>query len=175
MMKSKSKKHILFVCQAGIIAALYTVLTLISAAFGLASHEIQIRISEALTVLPLFTPAAIPGLTIGCIVSNLITGCMPLDVVFGSLATLLGALSAYLIGIGARKTSSTFLKVLIPFPNVVSNTLIVPWVLKLVYHIEGAVPYFMLTVGAGEIISGVVLGLPLLFVLDKHKKHIFKL
>ena len=70
---------------------------------------------------------------------------------------------------------STFLKVLIPFPNVIANTLIVPWVLKLVYGIEGAIPYFMLTVGIGEIISCVVLGLPLLFVLDKRKNHIFKL
>ena len=174
-MNSKTKKQIVFICQAGIIAALYTVLTLVSAAFGLASHEIQVRISEALTVLPLFTPAAIPGLVIGCIVSNLITGCMPLDVVFGSVATLVGALGAYLIGIAARKTDSTVLKVLIPFPNVISNTIIVPWVLKLVYGIDGAIPYFMLTVGIGEIISGVVLGLPLLFVLDKHNKHIFKI
>ena len=174
-MNSKTKKHILFICQAGIIAALYAVLTLVSAAFGLASHEIQVRISEALSVLPLFTPAAIPGLTLGCIVSNLVTGCMPLDVVFGSVATLLGAIFAFLIGIAAGKTDSTFLKVLVPFPNVISNALIVPWVLKLVYHIEGAVPYFMLTVGIGELISGVILGLPLLFVLDKRKNHIFKL
>lgn len=174
-MKTKTQKQILFICQAGIIAALYTVLTLISAVFGLASHEIQIRISEALTVLPLFTPAAIPGLTLGCIVSNLLTGCMPLDVLFGSLATLLGALGAYLIGMAARKTDSIFLRVFIPFPNVVTNTLIVPWVLKLVYEFDGAVPYFMLTVGIGEIISGVVLGLPLLFMLDKHKKKIFNL
>ena len=174
-MNSKTKKHILFICQAGIIAALYAVLTLVSAAFGLASHEIQVRISEALSVLPLFTPAAIPGLTLGCIVSNLVTGCMPLDVVFGSVATLLGAIFAFLIGIAARKNDSTFLKVLVPFPNVISNALIVPWVLKLVYHIEGAVPYFILTVGIGELISGVILGLPLLFVLDKRKNHIFKL
>ena len=174
-MNSKTKKQILFICQAGIITALYTVLTLVSAAFGLASHEIQVRISEALSVLPLFTPAAIPGLTLGCMVSNLITGCMPLDVVFGTTATLLGAVLAFLIGIAARKTGSTFLKVLIPFPNVIANTLIVPWVLKLVYGIEGAIPYFMLTVGIGEIISCVVLGLPLLFVLDKRKNHIFKL
>ena len=174
-MNTKARKNILFICQAGLIAALYTVLTLISAALGLASHEIQVRVSEVLTVLPLFTPAAIPGLTLGCIVSNLITGCMPLDVVFGSFATLLGAVFAYLVGSFAKKTNSTLLKILVPFPNVISNTLIVPWVLKLVYEIEGAVPYFMLTVGIGELISGVVLGLPFLFILDKQKKHIFKL
>ncbi len=174
-MNSKTKRHVVFICQAGIIAALYAVLTIVSAYFGLASREIQVRLSEALSVLPLFTPAAIPGLFVGCIVSNLITGCMPLDVVFGSLATLLGAVGAYIIGLAARKKNSAFLKVLVPFPNVLANVLIVPWVLKLVYQADGVVPYFMLTVGIGELISGVALGLPLLFMLDKHKKHIFKL
>ncbi|MBE6588418.1 MAG: QueT transporter family protein [Ruminococcaceae bacterium] len=174
-MNSKSKKQVMFICQAGLIAALYCVLTIVSAYFGLASYEIQVRLSEALTVLPLFTPAAIPGLTVGCIVSNLLTGASPLDVVFGSIATLLGAVIAYFIGTGARKTESVILKILVPFPNVLTNALIIPWVLKLVYHIEGPVWYFMLTVGAGELIAGVVLGLPLLFMLDKHKKHIFKI
>lgn len=174
-MNIKTRKQILFICQSGIIAALYTVLTLISALFGLASHEIQVRLSEALLVLPMFTPAAIPGLTVGCIVSNLITGCMPLDVLFGSVATLIGALGAHFIGAAARKTDYTVFMVLVPFPNVISNTLIIPWVLKLVYEIDGAVPYFMLTVGIGEVISCIVLGLPLLFILHKHKKQIFKL
>ena len=174
-MNSKTRKQVMFICQAGLIAALYTVLTIVSAYFGLASYEIQVRISEALTVLPLFTPAAIPGLTLGCIVSNLLTGAMPLDVIFGSVATLIGAVCAYFIGKVANKTGNTLLKVLVPFPNVIANALIVPWVLKLVYHIEGPVWYFMLTVGAGELIAGVGLGLPLLFMLDKHKKHIFKI
>lgn len=174
-MNSKTRKQVMFICQAGLIAALYTVLTIVSAYFGLASYEIQVRISEALTVLPLFTPAAIPGLTLGCILSNLLTGAMPLDVIFGSVATLIGAVCAYFIGKVANKTQSTLLKVLVPFPNVIANALIVPWVLKLVYHIEGPVWYFMLTVGAGELIAGVGLGLPLLFMLDKHKKHIFKI
>ena len=174
-MNTKSKKQIIFICEAGLIAALYTVLTLLAAAVGLASHEIQIRFSEALCILPLFTPSAIPGLTVGCLVSNMITGCDPFDTLFGTLATLVGAGLAYLLGILARKKSSTFLRVLIPFPNVLSNTLIIPWVLKFVYLTEGEVWYFMLTVCAGELISSVALGLPLLFVLDKHKKHIFRL
>lgn len=174
-MNTKTKKRIIFICEAGIIAALYTVLTLVAAAFGLASHEIQVRFSEALCILPLFTPSAIPGLAVGCLVSNMITGCDPFDTMFGTIATLLGAVLAYLIGMAARKKSSTFLKVLIPFPNVISNTLIIPWVLKLVYLAEGEVWYFIVTVGAGELISCVALGLPLLFVLDKHKKHIFRL
>ena len=84
-------KKVLFITQASMIAALYVVLTLLANALGLANYAIQIRFSEALTILPFFTPAAIPGLTIGCLLSNLLTGCMPLDILFGSLATLLGA------------------------------------------------------------------------------------
>lgn len=173
-MNSKTKKQVVFICEASIVAALYTVLTLVSAVFGLASREIQIRLSEALSVLPFFTSAAIPGLTVGCIVSNLITGCLPLDTLFGSIATLIGAVGAYLLGKAAKKTDCSFLKILIPIPNVISNTLIIPQVLKLVYAVEGAVYYFMITVGVGEIISCMVLGLPLLFVLEKNRKHIFR-
>lgn len=89
-------KKVLFTTQAAMIAALYVVLTMLANALGLANHAIQVRFSEALTILPYFTPAAIPGLTIGCVISNLLTGCMPLDVVFGSCATLLGAVGTYL-------------------------------------------------------------------------------
>ena len=73
-------KKVLFITQASMIAALYVVLTLLANALGLANYAIQIRFSEALTILPFFTPAAIPGLTIGCLLSNLLTGCMPLDI-----------------------------------------------------------------------------------------------
>lgn len=173
-MNTKTKKQVIFICESGLIAALYCVLTLVSAAFGLASREIQVRLSEALAVLPLFTPAAIPGLFIGCIVSNLVVASAPLDTVFGSLATLIGAVLAYFIGCAARKMHSTALKVLVPFPNVIANTIIIPFVLKEVYFLEGAVWYFMITVGIGELISSVALGLPLLFALDKRKKHIFR-
>ena len=83
-------KKVLLIVQAALIAAIYVVLTYFISAFNLASGAIQVRISEALTILPVFTPAAIPGLFIGCLLSNLLTGCMPLDVVFGSLATLIG-------------------------------------------------------------------------------------
>ncbi|MBE6714723.1 MAG: QueT transporter family protein [Ruminococcaceae bacterium] len=165
-MNSKAKKRVTFICHASLIAALYTVLTMISSIIGLSSGIIQFRISEALTVLPLFTPAAIPGLTVGCVVSNLLSLCSPLDVVFGSLATLSGAILAYLIGVGARKTNSTVLKVLVPLPNIVTNTLIIPWVLKLVYSYNDSIWYFTLTVGIGELISGGVLGIILLFDLE---------
>ncbi len=158
-------KKVLFIVHAAVIAALYVVLTLIANALGLANYAIQVRFSEALTVLPYFTPAAIPGLFAGCILSNLLTGCMPLDVIFGSLATLIGALGTY----GLRK----FSKWLAPVCPIIANTLIVPFVLAYVYRFEGSIPYFMVTVGLGELLSCGVLGMILLNVLLKYKKHIF--
>lgn len=163
-----------FICHASLIAAIYTVLTFVSSLLGLSSGVIQVRFSEALCILPLFTPAAVPGLTIGCLVSNLLTGCAPMDVLFGSLATLAGAVGAYLIGKCMKNSKNTALKIAVALPNVISNTLIIPWVLKLVYHFNDSVWYFTLTVGIGEIISCIVLGLPLLYALEKRKKKIFK-
>lgn len=158
-------KKVLRITQAAIIAAIYVVLTVFISAFNLASGAIQVRISEALTILPVFTPAAIPGLFLGCLISNLVTGCMPLDVVFGSLATLIGACGTYAL----RKH-----KWLAPLPPIVANTIIVPFVLRYVYLAEGTIPFFMLTVGIGEVISCYLLGSILHRVLDRYKEHIFK-
>ena len=157
-------KNVSIITVGAMTAALYVVLTLVANAFGLANFAIQVRFSEALTILPYFTPAAIPGLFVGCILSNLITGCMPLDVLFGSLATLLGALGTYSL----RKC-----KWAAPIPPIIANTIIVPFVLAYVYHFDGSIPYFMVTVGIGEIISCGVLGMILLNVLDKYKDKIF--
>lgn len=158
-------KKVLFIVHAAVIAALYVVLTLLANSLGLANYAVQVRFSEALTILPLFTPAAIPGLVIGCFLSNILTGCMLLDVIFGSLATLLGALGTYAL----RRYS----KWLAPLPPIVANTLIVPFVLAYVYQFEGSIPYFMLTVGAGEIISCGILGLLLQGVLSKYRAQLF--
>lgn len=158
------KNNVLFLTQAAMIAALYVVLTFISNAFGLASGAIQIRLSEALTILPYFTPAAIPGLFIGCLISNLLTGCALLDVLFGSLATLLGAIGTRLL----RKW-----KWLTPLPPIFSNTIIIPLVLTYVYELPGGIPYFMATVGIGELISCGMFGLILLSVLSRHATSIF--
>ena len=84
-------KKVLYLVHGAVIAALYVVLTLLANALGLANYAIQVRFSEALTILPVFTPAAIPGLFLGCIISNTLTGCMLLDIIFGSIATLIGA------------------------------------------------------------------------------------
>lgn len=149
--------------RASLIAALYIVLTLIANTAGMASGVIQIRLSEMLTILPVFTRAAVPGLTVGCIAANLITGCALWDIVFGSLATLLGALGTYYIG-----RRRPFIGPLFP---ILSNSLIVPKVLQLVYGAEGSYAYFVLTVGIGEALSCGVLGIVLYKLL--RKTHIF--
>ena len=158
-------KKVVLIVHAAVIAALYVVLTMLANALGLANYAIQVRFSEALTILPLFTPAAIPGLFAGCILSNFLTGCLPWDIVCGSLATLLGALGTYAL--------RRFPKWLAPLPPIIANTLIVPFVLAYIYRFEGSIPYFMLTVGIGEILSCGVLGLLLHNVLAKYRKYLF--
>ncbi|MCR5250280.1 MAG: QueT transporter family protein [Lachnospiraceae bacterium] len=166
-------KKIRFLVQGALIAALYVVMTYVANLFGLASGVIQVRISEALTVLPFFTPAAIPGLFVGCLLSNLLTGCAPWDVVFGSLATLLGALGTYAIA-HSGKGSKLIKKWAAPLPPILANTLIIPWVLRFVYAAPDSIPFLMLTVGAGEVISCGFLGLILLFALEPRAGHIFR-
>ena len=146
-MNHSSTRKITF---GGVIAALYVVLTVVANAFGLASGAIQVRISEALTILPVFTIAAIPGLTVGCVLANLITGCAPWDVVFGSLATLIGAVGTRML----RKKP-----LLAWIPPVIANMAIVPVVLQKVYGVPDAWWYLALTVGAGEVMSCGILGL----------------
>ncbi len=161
-----NNKKVLFLTQAAMVAALYVVLTLTANLFGLASGAIQIRLSEMLAVLPVFTPAAVPGLFIGCFLSNLLTGCCILDIVMGSLATLLGAAGAWLLR--RWKWAS-------PVPTIVANAVIVPWVLTSPYGygLTDAWWYLVATVGAGEIISCGILGTVLLFALEKYGRRIF--
>lgn len=150
-----------FITQAAIIAALYVVLTYFINAFNLASGAIQVRISEALTVLPFFTPAAIPGLFLGCIISNIFAGGVVWDIIFGSIATLLGALGTYAL----RNQKPIFAVI----PPILSNAIIIPFVLSFAYGIEGSIPFFMLTVGIGEVISCGILGYILLKALEKNR------
>lgn len=161
-MKEKKIKHL---THAAVIAALYVVLTLLCNALGLANYNIQVRFSEALTILPVFTPAAIPGLYVGCLLSNILTGCIPWDILFGPIATLLGALGTYFLGRKYKWTAT--------LPPILSNTLIIPLILSYAYHFDGSVFYFMLTVGIGEIISCGVLGTLLYVTLNKYRKYLF--
>ena len=161
-----NKKNIYLLTQAAMIAALYVVLAFIANAFGLANYSVQVRFSEALTILPFFTPAAIPGLFIGCLISNILTGCAIPDIIFGSLATLIAAFGTWkLRGIG-----NVFLS---PLPPILANTIIVPFVLRYAYGIRPLWLSF-LTVGAGEIISCGILGLLLAFTLNKYRAQIFR-
>lgn len=159
-------KELHYLTQGAIIAALYVVLTYFALIFGLDSGAIQVRISEALTALLYFTPAAIPGLFVGCVLSNFLCGGVFLDILFGSAATLIGALLGYRF----RKN-----KILIFLPNIAANTLIVPLVLMYAYGLENAWWYFVLTVGAGEIISCGILGYILLAALKKRGTELFKM
>ncbi|MCR5451759.1 MAG: QueT transporter family protein [Lachnospiraceae bacterium] len=157
------KKNVLFITQSGLIAALYVALTLVFApiSFG----EIQIRIAESLTILPMFTPAAIPGLFIGCLLGNFMGGAVLPDVIFGSLATLIGALFTRKL----RKTSP-FIACL---PPIISNTVIVPLVLRFAYGLNLPIIWMAFTVAVGEIIGCGVLGCALYFALNKRKEFIF--
>lgn len=153
----------LFLVRAAMIAALYVVLTFIANALGLASQAIQVRFSEALTILPYFTPAAIPGLFVGCLLSNLLTGCALPDIIFGSLATLIGAVLTYSL----RRH-----KWLAPVPPILANIIVVPFVLLYAYGIRPLWLSFI-TVGIGEILSCGVLGMLLLFTLNKYRRQLF--
>ena len=158
------KKRTLRLVRGGLIAALYVVLTLVSAAFGLSSGVIQLRLSEALCVLPFFMPEAVPGLFIGCLLANLITGCLPFDILFGSIATLLGAIGARLLG---------RYRPLVPLPTILANAAIIPPVLMYVYGVPDTYPFLLLTVTAGEVLSTYLFGLPLLYILEKRCKGMF--
>jgi len=160
-----------FITTSALIAAIYAALTLfaILTPFGYLSFgPLQIRFSEALTILPAFTPAAIPGLFLGCLISNAIGvsmgyGAGLLDVIFGPLATLLAAYLSYLL----RKK-----KWLVPLPPVIINAVVVGAILSYVINLPLLVT--MMWVGLGQIGACYVLGMPLYFVLDKNRNTVFK-
>lgn len=163
MNKNLSSRSAALLTQAAIIAALYIVLTFFANALGLANYAIQVRFSESLTILPYFTPAAIPGLFIGCLLSNILTGCALPDIIFGSLATLIGAVITYAL----RKY-----KWVAPVGPIVANAIIVPFVLLYAYGIQ-PLWFSFVTVTVGEIISCGVLGMILLKTLERYRNVLF--
>lgn len=159
-MKRKTQQRVWFITLSAMIASLYVLLTLFSAIFGLSSGAIQVRISEALCVLTFLTPAAIPGLTIGCLVANIVTSATLFDIIFGTIATFLGALGGYYL----KKR-----KKLITLPTVFANTLIIPFVIVYGFGApEETLPFIAFTVFIGEFISATILGTILLNVLKKY-------
>ena len=152
-----------FITQSAAIAAIYVVLTLVFAPFSFGA--VQVRVSEALSILPLFTAAAVPGLFLGCILANWLGGAIALDIIFGSLATLIGA------AIGFRLRSNRWL---VPVPTVLSNTLIIPLVLHYGYRVEVPLFAIVLYIAGGEILGSYLLGEILATVLMHHSKKLFR-
>ncbi len=161
----KNRHQIRFLCEAALISSIYVILTYLCAAVGMSSGAIQLRFSEALCIFGIFTPAAVPGVALGCFMANLLTGCALWDIVFGSLASLVG-----MIGLIALKKFPYLALV----PYALANMIVIPFVVKLVYGTPEALPLIFLTVGIGEIISVFGFGIPLYLVLKKHKNTIFK-
>lgn len=162
-MKNTDPK-VLGITQGALIAALYVVLTLVFApiSFG----PVQVRIAEALCILPMFTPAAVPGLFIGCLIANFIGGGIMLDVIFGSLATLIGAVCGYML----RHN-----RWLVPVPAIIANAIIVPFVLRYGYGVvDVAIPILVLQILIGEIAGCFVLGELLCTAIQKRKSIIFR-
>ena len=157
-MKNTTSK-VLYLAQAAMIAAIYVILTVVGA--SLAFGEVQIRFAEALTILPVFTPAAVPGLFIGCLIGNILGGAILPDIIFGSIATLIGAFFTWKL----RNQS----KYLAPLPPIISNIIIVPFVLKYGYQVPLPIPFMMLTVGIGEVLSAGVIGLILHKALSRYQ------
>lgn len=160
----KSRKSTLYIVQAALIAAIYVVLTLV---FKPISFDfIQVRIAEALTILPMFIPAAVPGLFLGCLIANFFGGAVLWDVIFGSLATLVGAFFSY-------KLKEN--RWLVPVPPIVANVIVVPLVLKYAYGIsEVPLLLMMVYIFVGEFVSCFILGELLASVLIKNHFSFFK-
>ena len=144
------------------IAALYVALTYVSAAFSLSSGVIQFRLSEMLCILPIFMPEAVFGITIGCLLANALTGCVLWDIIFGAIATLIGAIGARLLRRLPEK-----IKFIATIPTVLANAVIVPFVLMYAYGAPGSYFYFMLTVSIGEIVCASILGTAIYYPLKK--------
>lgn len=158
------KRRTLYITRGAAVAALYVLLTFISSLFGLDKGVIQFRLSEMLCILPIFLPEAVPGLFVGCIAANLMTSAVIWDVIFGSIATLIGAIGARLL----RKLQKKLIW-LATLPTILSNAIIVPLVLKFAYGLPDLIPFMMLTVGIGEIVTAGILGTLLYFSLERNK------
>jgi uncharacterized membrane protein len=156
------------------IAAMYVALTYLSMALGLDKNAIQIRFSEMLIALAFVTPAAIPGLYVGCLLANILTACAPLDILLGPIATLIGAVGAYFIGKMKNRNAAKWLFTL---PNIVANTIIVTVVCYFCYTAPSAqnvsiIPFYAATIALGEVISCGLLGTVLLAGSEKSLRRL---
>ena len=155
----KTRSAVRYLVEAAVIAAMYAALTILIPG---GSGQIQVRVSEALTILAFFTPAAIPGLFIGCLTANIFVGAGIYDIVLGSLATLLAAFL----------TSKMPVKYLAPLPPVIMNAVFVAIILKLTANLPMLVT--MGFVALGEIIACYGLGYPFLLLIEKQGSKLFQ-
>lgn len=169
-----TSKKVRFLALSAVIAALYAVLTMVAASLNLAYGAVQFRFSEALTVLPVFTPAAIPGLALGCFIANLGSPLGIVDWVFGTGATLLAAAGTWLV----KDIKIKGLPLLAPLPPVIANVVVVGFELACLSSAGSfglgnftwaAFGASALSVGIGEFVVCYVLGLPLLVALRRVK------
>lgn len=158
----RREKTVYQITGAAVIAAIYTALTLMF--LPIAYGPISFRISELLCILPYFTPAAVPGLFVGCFTANFLAGAAPMDVVFGSLATLVGAWGSYRL----RRY-----KWLVCVPPILSNTLVIPWVLRFAYGNDQMMPLLTATIFISEAVAVGVFGNGLLVLLSRYRQAIF--
>ncbi len=149
------------ITSGAMIASLYVILTMLSRVVGMDSGALQLRLSEALCVLPCFTVSAVWGLFVGCLISNIFAGAVVWDIVLGSLATLLGAVGSYKLRSFGR---------LALLPPIAANTLVLPFVLSYAYGVEGTIYYLIITIGISEIMSCGILGGVLYSVLNKYRR-----
>lgn len=172
MQTMQSSKKVRSLAAAAAVAAMYAALTYLSAAMNLAYGPVQFRVSEALTVLPVFTPAAVPGLALGCFIANLTSPFGVVDWVFGTLASLIGATGT----LALSKVKFRGIPLLAPLPPVVSNALIVglelscfsdAGVFSLANASLGAFLAGALSVGLGELAVCYALGVPLMIAVEK--------
>ena len=159
-----TRQNTLYLTRGALIAALYVVLTQMASMMGLSSGVIQLRFSEALCILPIFMPEAVPGLFVGCLISNILAGGVFWDVIFGSLATLIGAVGARMLKDLPRKHMW-----LATLPTILANAIIVPLVLIFAYGVPDSFIFLVLIVGVGEVISAGVGGYALYGLLANSK------
>lgn len=158
IMNIENDNKVLYIVQAALIAGVYTALTLLLEPYSFGHMIFQFRVSEALTVLPAIIPASIPGLFVGCLVSNLLGGFGPIDIFFGSMTTLLAAFASRKL----RKYS-----ILVPLPPVLFNAIIVGGYLKFLYYKDIPLLFSMGWVGLGQLLACYGLGYPLLLLIKK--------
>lgn len=147
---------------AALVGSIYAAITIALA--PISYGQLQVRVSESLTLLPFFSSYSVWGLFAGCIIANIFGGAGIIDVVFGSLATLVAAWLTYYIG----KSNLKYKRLLAPMPPVVINAVVVGLILKITLNLPLVIS--MLWVGLGEFISCYVIGLMLLSVVEKNKK-----